>query len=424
MLAQSLRLVALLAFVVLRAAPAFATQVASGTHGAVAADHRLASEAGIEILRSGGNAVDAAVAASLVIGVVNPSSAGLGGGGFMVVYNSVDGRAHAIDYRERAPAAATPDMYQVDGVAPRASRRGGLAVAVPGEAAGLEFVLSRFGTMDMAAVAAPAIRLAEQGFEVEAHLAERIDALRQQLAQEASLAAGFLHTDGSPYRQGETLRRPDLARTLRILARRGAGEFYEGEIAEDLVTAVRRSGGLLSRQDLADYRVLERKPLIASYRGMSVIGMPPPSSGGATIAATLNVLSGYRLADLGPNSTTYLHLLIETFKAVFADRAAWYGDPDFVTVPLERLVSMQHALEIRRGLSAIRPAPPDRYGRTITRDDAGTTHVSVLDVNGNAVACTTSINTAFGSMVAVPGRGLILNNTMDDFSARPGVPNV
>ncbi len=398
---------------------------ASGEHGAVAAEHRLASQAGVEILRAGGNAVDAAVAAALATAVVNPSSSGLGGGGFMVIYLAAERRAHALDYRERAPAAARRDMYVHDGQADsRASREGGLAVAVPGEAAGLELALQRFGKLDMARVAAPAIRLATEGFTVEDHLASTIERKRDLLAADPVLSRIFLHEDGSPYRAGEHLWRSDLAASLELLSARGAGPFYRGEIARDIVATVAAAGGILSEEDLASYKALQRSPLLVDYEGFKLITMPPPSSGGGTMAEALGVLAPYSLSDLGRQSSTYLHLLAEVFKAVFADRAAYYGDPDFVKIPIERLTASAHINEIRNGLSAVRPVPSSHYG-TITPPavDSGTTHISVIDSDGNAVACSSSVNTAFGSGLGVPGRGIVLNNTMDDFSIQPGVAN-
>ena len=391
---------------------------------AVAAEHRLASAAGVEILRAGGNAVDAAVAASLATGVVNPSSSGLGGGGFMTVYVAAERRAHVLDYRERAPGAAHRDLYVRDGRADAtASKLGGLAVAVPGEPSGLATALKRFGTMTPAEVSAPAIRLAEQGFAVEAHLAARIAGQREHLAEDPTLAAEFLHADGSPYREGETLRRPALARALRAFAEHGAAPFYSGEIGAALVRSANARGGILTADDLAAYATVERAPLVANYRGYTLLAMPPPSSGGGTLAAALAVLESYPIADLGAGSTTYLHLLAETLKAVFSDRAKYYGDPDFVDVPIDRLTSASHAAGIRAGLSAARARPSAEYGAVAADDDAGTTHISVVDGAGNAVACTTSVNTAFGSRVGVEGYGIVLNNTMDDFSIQPGVPN-
>ncbi len=376
-------------------------------------------------MRAGGNAVDAAAAASLVIGVVNPSSAGLGGGGFMVIYSSADARAHAIDYREQAPAAAGRDMYLHNGrLDTTASRRGGLAVAVPGEAAGLALAVERFGSLPLSKVAAPAIRLAAEGFPIGEHLASQITALRRELEAQPELAGVFLDPEGRPLEAGTIVRRPHLAATLRRFADEGAAPFYRGDIATETAAAVRAAGGVLAASDLAAYRPVERLPVVVDYHRWRVIGMPPPSSGGGVLGEALGILAAYRLADFEHNSATYLHLLAETLKAVFADRARYYGDADFVRVPLGRLLSPAHAAELRARLQAARALPSTAYGPTMPPDDAGTSHISVIDGRGNAVACTTSVNTAFGSLVVVPDRGVILNNTMDDFSLRPGVPNV
>jgi len=398
--------------------------MAVGSRGAVAAEHGLASAAGVEILDAGGNAVDAAVAASLATGVVNPSSSGLGGGGFMVVYLTRDGRAHTIDYREAAPGAAARDMFVNDGkVDTQASKSGGLAVGVPGEPAGLALALERFGTMSMAEVAAPAIRLARDGFVIEAHLGRTIGRFHAHLAADPALSAEFLHADGRHARTGELLKRPALADTLDTLARDGADPFYKGEISADIVATVRGAGGIMKATDLAAYAPVQRPPVVTKYNRWSIIGMSPPSSGGGVIGQTLGVLDAYRMIDLGHNSATYLHLIGETFKAVFADRAQYYGDPDLVDVPLGRLLSYGHASDIRRRLRATRVVPAADYGNTAGAIDGGTSHISVVDEHGNAAACTTSVNTAFGAKLGVPGRGLVLNNTIDDFSLQPGVPN-
>lgn len=398
---------------------------AQGSQAAVATEHGLASDAALAILRDGGNAVDAAVAASLAIAVVNPSSAGLGGGGFMLVFIASEGRVYALDYRETAPRRATPDMYTPGGAYHEGlSLYGGTAVAVPGEVAGIEAALERFGTMPFEKVAGPAIALARNGFKVERHLASAIAGGREKIAASESMAAMFLHEDGSPYAAGELIRRPGLASTLEMMAKSGTRVFYEGVIAMDIAKAVSRHSGLVDAKDLGAYRVKWREPLLTDYRGRRVAGMGPPSSGGGTMATALRVLEPYRLSDMGAGSATYLHLLAEVLKAVFADRAAHYGDPDFIEFPLERLLSADHASEIRSRLSALRPVPSADYRGTATGQDAGTSHISVIDGQGNAVALTSSINTSFGSMVAVPRRGIVLNNTMDDFSARPGLPNV
>jgi gamma-glutamyltranspeptidase/glutathione hydrolase len=395
------------------------------TKGAVAAEHRLASAAGVEILDAGGNAVDAAVAATLVGAVVNPASAGLGGGGFMLVFSADEGRAHALDYREAAGASAHRDTFIRNGkVDTDASKTGGLAVGVPGEAAGVALALARFGTMTPAQVAEPALRLAREGFVVEAHLAEGLRRHHDTLAADPVLSLELLAEGGRPYEVGETMRRPGLAAALAAFASAGAAPFYTGDIAAEIVAAVQRSGGNLRASDLASYRVIQREPVLVDFQRWKVIGMPPPSSGGGTIGEALGVLGSDRLGELGHNSTTYLHLLAETLKAVFADRARYYGDPAYTKVDLAGLLAGDRLRGIRARISAHSVIPAQAYGSVIAPDDSGTAHTSVIDARGNAVACTTSINTPFGAKVGVEGAGIPLNNTMDDFSLRPGVANV
>ncbi len=386
--------------------------------GVVATEHPLAAAAGLETLRRGGNAVDAALAAAAAVGVVNPLSCGLGGGGFMVVFETSTHTAHALDYREVAPAAATPERFRRHGM--DRIRDGPLSVAVPGEPAGLAAAHERFGTLPLGTVLAPAIRYARDGFPIGPHLAEAIGAHMELLQADAALAATFLHDDGTPRREGEPLRQPALAQTLERLGAEGAAAFYRGAVAGAIADTIDARGGILTLEDLAGYRVRWRAPLRGRYRGRSVFTMPPPGSGGVVLAI-LNVLSAYDLAALGgPTSPTYLHLLAEVMKAAFADRARFYGDPDFVDVPVERLTSAEHANASRAGLSAIRVR--DVPGGAVV--DAGTAHVSVLDGAGNAAAVTTTSNTALGSGSVAAGTGIVLNNEMADFSLAAGSANV
>jgi len=426
-------------------------------HGAVAAEHRLASAAGVEMLERGGNAVDAAVAAALATGVVNPSSSGLGGGGFAVIFDARHGRASTIDFRETAPRGASETMFvRADGtVDAEASKTGPLAVAVPGEPRGLALALEKYGRLRFADVAAPAIRIARDGFAVEAHLASMIDAGRKRLAADPGLAGVFLHADGTPLREGEVLKRPALAATLERLATVGVDDFYDGEIAADIVRTVATwqgkagaaagvvaapaassagaaNGALangakalaMDAKDLAAYRPVRRDALEIRYRGRRIYSMPPPSSGGAVLGEALGVLSAWDLSGIDPQGPTWAHLVGETLKAVFADRATFYGDPDFTDVPIARLLSPAHAAEIRAKIRWNRAAASADFAPRIdAASDSGTSHISVIDDDGNAVALTTSVNTGFGAGISVPGRDIVLNNTMDDFSAQPGKPN-
>jgi gamma-glutamyltranspeptidase/glutathione hydrolase len=404
---------------------AAAADAASGRRGMVAAEHRLAAEAGIRILQLGGNAVDAAIATALAACVVNPSSCGIGGGGFMLVFDRRSGRVHALDYRERAPAAATAAMFVRDGEADaELSRFGGLAVAVPGEVAGLLAAHRRFGRLPFGVAAAPAIAHARDGFAVEAHLAQVIERNQERIRRQPELAGILLRPDGSPREVGDRLQQPALARTLERIVAEGAKAFYEGPVAEAITGTVQASGGVLTRDDLSAYRPVWRAPLHGRFHGADVYSMPPPSSGGGLLIQTLNILAGDDLRHLGHQTPTYLHLLAEAMQFGFAARATGYGDPDFVAVPLARLLSPAGARKLRRRISAVTTFSPAYYGDGEAGDDAGTSHLSVADGDGNAVACTTSVNTAFGSMLVAGDTGIILNNTMDDFSVRPGVPNV
>ncbi|MCC6847925.1 MAG: gamma-glutamyltransferase [Deltaproteobacteria bacterium] len=392
---------------------------AEGRAGAVAAEHPRAAEIGLSMLERGGNAADAAIATAWAVCVLNASSCGVGGGGFMLV-NRPDGSVSALDYRETAPALAHRDLYRRgDEVLPELSRRGGLAVAVPGEVAGLEAARERFARLPRDVLLAPAIALARDGFPLGPHLAKEIAQNLTALRAAPALAALFLDAAGNPRPQADPIRLPELAATLEHVARQGADGFYRGRIAQEIARAVREAGGILSTQDLASYHPHWRHPLRGTYRGLEIFTMPPPSSGGV-IVEILNILAHDDLAALGATSAAYYHLLAEAMGNGFADRARWYGDPEFTPVPIERLTSPAYGAMLRARITPDRTLPQDRYG---TAPDAGTTHVSVVDAEGMAVACTSTINTAFGAMLVAGSTGVILNNEMDDFSVAPGVPN-
>jgi gamma-glutamyltranspeptidase/glutathione hydrolase len=418
----------LAALLILSALPLPAA-AAWGARGMAASEHQLASEAGVEILQRGGNAVDAAVATAFAVCVVNPSSCGIGGGGFMLIYLARQQRAVALDFREVAPAAASRDMFVRNGKAvPELSLRGGLAVAVPGEVAGLATVLQRHGKLPLKTVMEPAIRHARNGFPVGAHLAKEIARNLGALRTNAELARTFLHSDGTPLAEGESLRRPELAETLQRIAHEGSIAFYGGTTAERIVCSVRAAGGVLTESDLASYRPAWRQPLRAEYGGDIVYAMPPPSSAGVLLEV-LGMLRRDDLRALGHDSPTYAHLLAEAMKHAFADRARLYGDPDGGAVALQRVLAPSNTAALRQRISATRTLDHDAYGTAAAggaaaANDHGTSHLSVMDAEGNAVAVTTTINTGFGSMVVAEGTGIILNNQMDDFSAQPGVPNV
>jgi len=405
-----------------QAVPSFAQQ---GSKGIVVADNSLASLAGMKILELGGNAVDAAVATAFALGVVSPASSGLGGGGFMVIYRSKERKAHALDFRERAPAAAKKNLYVKNGRAlSKLSRNGALAVAVPGEVAGLVEVLKRFGKLPLETVISPAIRYAREGFPIQPKLLRAVNRHLPTIRNNPNFARIFLDADGTPYKEGETVRQPELGETLKAISREGPRVFYEGWIATAITGHLKKSGGILTLEDFKEYKPVWRGPILGNYRNRLVVTMPPPSSGGIALLQILNVLEGYRLNPFGHNSATYLHLLTEALKFAFADRARYLGDPDFVKIPTQRLLSKEYAGWIRSRISAVKTQPASFYGlASYGPKDGGTTHFGVLDADGNAVSCSLTINTTFGSKVMVRETGIILNNEMDDFSIKPGVPN-
>ena len=407
----------LLVFLFVAAFPAYAQQRGAGI---VVSDHPLATQAGTEILDRGGNAVDAAIATGFALAVVDQAASGLGGGGFMIIYEARDKRAHALDFRETAPEAAHADLYARGGKpVPSLSLTGALAVAVPGEVAGLLAAMKRFGSLPLAALMAPAIRLATEGFPLDAALRYAIERQSSNMKRFPELARVFLVKDEVPP-EGEIIRQPDLGQTLKAVVAEGADVFYQGWIAQAIVDSVKRDGGVLTLEDLRSYKPIWREPLVGSYRKRTVITMPPPSSGGVALIQMLNVLEGHQLTKLAPNSATYLHLVAESMKHAFADRAQYLGDPDFVNAPIPTLVSKDYASWIRGRISPVKTHPSKYYGLgNFKAEQGGTTHFSVLDRFGNAVACTLSVNTRFGSKILVPKTGIVLNNEMDDFAIHP-----
>jgi len=389
--------------------------------GAVAAEHQIAADAGAEVLRRGGSAVDATIAAAATGCVVHPSSCGVGGGGFALV-RLAGGETFALDFRERAPAGATPDRF-LDGGQPRPERlrRGGLAVAVPGEVAGWAALHASFGRLALADVLAPAIRLARGGFSLDEspHLRQQIERQRDLLAADPGLCAVLLSADGRAPGAGFRIVQRDLARTLEAIGTRGAGAFYGGRVAEAVVATVRGKGGVLDARDLAAYQPQWRTPLVAPVLGRTVIALPPPGSGGVVLEA-LGMFEHGGAGTAQPGSAAQLRVLAGAMILAFADRARWYGDPEFTAVPLDELLAPSRLARLGASL---------RGGKCPTTDaqappDAGTANVSVVDAEGNAVVLTTTINTSFGSGIMVPRTGIILNDEMDDFAIAPGVPNV
>jgi gamma-glutamyltranspeptidase/glutathione hydrolase len=384
----------------------------------VVSESAPAAEAGRAILKQGGNAIDAATATALAVGVTNPASCGIGGGGFMLIYIAKEGKFYALDYREAAPHAASADMYYRDGKPnEELAKVGPLAVGVPGEIAGIDAALKRFGTMKFQQVAAPAIKLARDGFPVSEHLAGEIKSGATTLAADLGLKEVFLKEDGSPHAAGDTIYEKKLADTIEHLGNTPVAKFYTGPIGKELVSFLGDHGGILTDDDLTDYQPIWRDPLHRAYQGMVVYTMPPPSSGGVLLEM-LGMLEPGHLPGLGLNSSPYLARLIEVMRQGFMDRAA-YADPTYVHVPLDVLLSPEHINEAReRALHQNNPA-----ALAAEAHDHGTSNLCVVDEAGDVVALTTTINTVFGAKMTVPKLGIILNDEMDDFSTAPGVAN-
>ncbi len=392
---------------------------------AVASAHPIATAAGQEILAEGGNAFDAAVAVSATLAVVEPYSSGLGGGGFWLLHRARDSKQVMIDGRERAPGKATRNLYlDRDGkVVPRLSVDGALAAGIPGEPAALVYLAQHYGRLGIAQSLAPAIRAARDGFAVDEHF-RRMARFRLGVLRQSPAAAAVFLVNGDVPPAGHIVRQPDLARTLELLARHGRAGFYEGELAQRLASGVQAAGGIWSVDDLNQYRVVERQPIRGRYGDFTVISAAPPSSGGVVLLEMLNILSAYDLS--AADRATRDHLVIEAMRRAYHDRAEYLGDPDFVSMPLDRLTSADYAAGLRAGIRTDRATPSDTLAAVIGRPAQGnhTTHFSVLDREGNRVAATLSINYPFGAATMVAGTGVLLNDEMDDFSSKPGVPNV
>lgn len=402
-----------------------------GTGGMVSTTDLVASEVGAEVLRRGGNAVDAAVATHFALAVVNPEAGNIGGGGFMIV-RLADGTTAALDFREKAPLAATRDMYlDPDGKVSERALVGHLAAGVPGSVAGMWEAHKRFGSLPWAELVQPAINFAE-GIVVHARLARSLQSNVEDLRRFPATAAIFL-VDSQPPRVGDRLVQRDMAATLRRIARDGKDGFYRGETADLIDAEMRRGGGIITRGDLAAYTAPWRDPIMFEYRGHTVISMPPPSSGGIALAQILNTLEGFDLASLGYHSLEHVHLWTEATKRAFVDRNEYLADPDYVPQPTRQLISDDYAVSKRAEIDLRRATPSERVlpglgpfaraTRVARREGENTTHYSIIDRSGNAVAVTTTINSLYGNLVTVAGAGFLLNNEMDDFAALPGTPN-
>jgi gamma-glutamyltranspeptidase/glutathione hydrolase len=395
-------------------------------HGMVVAQEEIATRVGLDILRRGGNAVDAAVATGFALAVTYPRAGNIGGGGFMIIHLAARNRQVAIDYRETAPAATTRDIFlDARGEAdPSRSRDSGLAVGVPGTVAGLALAHRKYGSgrFTLAQLIRPAIALAREGIPVAADTADSLPRAAKRLAPWPASARIFLKDDGAPLSEGDRLVQRDLAASLQAIALGGPQAFYRGQTAERIVAAVQAAGGLMSLADLASYRAVERPVVRGRYRGYDIVSMPPPSSGGVLLIEMLNVLEGFRLK---PNEPAALHLVVETMKRAYADRAQFLGDPDATKVPVSELTSKRYAARLRATIDPTRatPARDIRPGDLAPFEGANTTHYSVVDRFGNAVANTYTLNLSYGVGLVADGTGILLNNELDDFAAKPGAPN-
>jgi gamma-glutamyltranspeptidase/glutathione hydrolase len=394
-------------------------------NGMVVSASKLASQVGVNILKQGGNAIDAAVAVGFALAVTYPSAGNIGGGGFMTIHLS-DGNNTTIDYREKAPSEAFEKMYQdsAGNYLPLLSQEGATSAGVPGSVAGLIYVLEKYGTMKLSEVIQPAIELAENGFIIEYRLAKSLEYEIDNFNQYESSKKVFTK-DGMPYQEGELLIQSDLANTLKLIRDKGRDGFYKGEIAEKLNLQIKQLGGYISLKDIDNYKVIERKPVDTNYRNYRVISMGPPSAGGISLIQLLNILENFNFNKDDWGSHNYIHKIVEAMKYVFADRSKHLGDPDFYNVPIDWLISKKYAKEIwdridKNAIPSENILPGNKYSFLESEE---TTHYSVIDKFGNAVSTTTTINSSFGSKIVVEGAGFLLNNEMDDFSSKPGEAN-
>ena len=398
-----------------------------GQSGMVATQEETATRIGLEVLQNGGNAVDAAATVAFVLAVTLPRAGNLGGGGFMVVHDAASGETVAIDYREKSGANAFRDMFldEAGEADPEKSRYSGLAVGVPGTVAGMALALERYGTISLAEALEPALELAGRGIAVTPDLADSLNDSKERLQRWPSSAAIFYKDGGVPYEPGEILVQRDLASSLRLIAEQGQGAFYGGPIGEKIVAAVRRAGGHLSLDDFRGYEAVVRAPVQGDYRGYQIVSMPPPSSGGVHIVQILNILEGYPIGFLGAGGAETIHLMAEAMKLAYADRSEYLGDPDFVEVPVAALTTKAYAEHLRASISRNRArlAESIKPGDLAPYESSETTHFSIVDAAGNAVANTYTINFSYGTGLVAEGTGILLNNELDDFSAKPGVPN-
>ncbi|WP_336014550.1 gamma-glutamyltransferase [Fusobacterium polymorphum] len=398
---------------------------ATGKIGVVSTSKVEASRIGVDILKKGGNAIDAAVAAGFALGVVEPNSSGLGGGGFMLIRIAKTGETVFIDFRERAPQKATPEMWTVDAngkVVGNKKVEGGKAAAIPGEVAGLLYALEKYGTMSREQVIRPAVNLAKNGYYVTPTLSNDMKSEFDKLEKYPESAKIYLNKEGLPYEVGDKFTNKDLAKTLEIIIKKGKDGFYKGEVAQAIVKTLNKYDGLYTMEDLANYKPLIRKPVKGTYRGYEIISSPSPSSGGAIVIEILNILENFNVNELDVNSPEYLHLFSEAYKLAYADRAKYMGDTDYTPVPMKGFVSKKYAKEISKDID-MKVSHESKAHDPWQYESEDTTHYSIADKEGNMVAITKTVNGLFGNSVVVDGYGFVMNNEMDDFVVGAGHPN-
>ncbi len=396
--------------------------------GMVSSANKYATEVGLQVLREGGNAVDAAVTVGFTLAVTFPRAGNLGGGGFMLIYMAVPKKVVAIDYREKAPKAASRDMFldENGNVDSEKSLHSLLAVGVPGTVAGLALALDKYGTISLKRALRPAIERADKGFPMDPELRRSLIDVKDRMTASTASMNTFYKPGGASYDEGEAFRQKDLAWSLEQIAKRGPSAFYEGKIAEKIVRYMKEKGGLITLEDLASYKPVIREPVHGTYRGYDIYSMPPPSSGGVHLIQMLNILERFPRGIYGHNTAKTIHVLVETMKLAFADRSKYLGDPDFVPVPVAGLISKDYAKDLRRKMNTERATPSVKISPGTpaeNNESIDTTHFSVIDRYGNAVSNTYTLNFSYGTKITVPGTGILLNNEMDDFSSKPGVPN-
>ncbi|KRR17302.1 gamma-glutamyltranspeptidase [Bradyrhizobium lablabi] len=402
-------------------------RAATAEHGMVVAQERIAAQVGADILKQGGNAIDAAVATGFALAVTYPRAGNIGGGGFMVIHSAARNEDAAIDYRETAPAATTPDMFLGPDGKPDTdkSRNSALGIGVPGTVAGLALALEKYGSgrFTLAQILKPAIELARDGFAVTDDTADTLPDMYRRMARWPDSAKTFSRSDGTALREGDRLIQAELAVTLTAIAEHGPRGFYQGPVAEKLAKAVRDAGGIMTVDDLKSYEAVIRSPVRGIYRGYDIVSMPLPSSGGTVLLETLNILEGFPMPDMKQGSAPSLHVMIEAMKRAYADRARYLGDPAFVNAPADLLISKDYAAKLRGGIDLARATPAEALSAKPPREGSNTTHYSVVDSSGNAVSNTYTLNFSYGVGLVADGTGVLLNNELDDFTAAPGASN-